>query len=73
MYGLAAVGLVLVHRATRNLDLSQGAAATAAAFTMHRLRAEAGLPTVPAAIAGLAVAAGVGCAGAALAGRIGPG
>jgi sulfate-transporting ATPase len=73
MYGLAAVGLLLVHRATRYLDLSQGAAATAAAFTMHRLRTDAGVPAGVAALAGLAVAAGVGCAGAALARRIGPG
>jgi ABC-type branched-subunit amino acid transport system ATPase component/branched-subunit amino acid ABC-type transport system permease component len=73
MYGLAAVGLILVHRATRNLDLSQGAAATAAAFTMHRLRVDAGVPAGVATAAGLVVAALVGCAGAALARRIGPG
>ena len=72
MYGLAASGLVVVHRATRNLDLSQGASATAAAFTVHRLRVDTGLPVPVAVVAGLAVAAAVGCLGAALARRIGP-
>ena len=73
MYGLAAIGLVVVHRATGNLDLSQGAAATAAAFTMHRLRVDAELPAPAAAAVALSVAAAIGYGGAVVARRVGPG
>src|SRR5688500_14280319 len=73
MYGLAAIGLVVVHRATGNLDLSQGAAATAAAFTMHRLRVDAELPAPIAAAVALSVAAAIGFGGAVVARRVGAG
>ncbi len=73
MYGLAAIGLVVVHRSTGNLDLSQGAAATAAAFTMHRLRIDTGLPAVVAAAVALAVAGAIGLVGAVAARRAGAG
>jgi len=73
MYGLAASGLVVVHRATRNLDLSLGATATAAAFTVHRLSVDTGVPVPVAIAAGLSVAAALGWLSAAVARRIGPG
>src|SRR5688572_9628785 len=73
MYGLAAIRLVVLHRATGTLDLSQGAAATAAAFTMHRLRVDAELPGAAAAVVALSVAAAIGYGGAVVARRVGPG
>ena len=72
MYGLAALGLVAVHRATRKVDLSLGAVATAAAFAYHRLSAGGPLPAPAAALVALGLAAGIGAVGAALARRVGP-
>src|SRR6266542_6566581 len=72
MYGLAALGLVVVHRATRNVDLSLGAVATAAAFAYHRLSTDASLPTAVAAVASLGVAAAIGFGGAVVARLLGP-
>ena len=72
MYGLAALGLVVVHRATRNVDLSLGAVATAAAFTYHRLSMDGALPEPIAALAALGVAAGLGLVGAAATRVLGP-
>ena len=72
MYGLAALGLVVVHRATRNVDLSLGAVATAAAFTYSRLSSEASLPAGLAVLGALAVAAVLGLAGAVVARLLGP-
>jgi len=72
MYGLAAAGLLVVYRATRHLDLSQGAAATAAAFTMHRLRTDLAVPTPAAIAAGLVTAAAVGAVNAVIIRRVGP-
>ena len=73
MYGLAALGLVAVHRATRKVDLSLGAVATASAFAYHRLSAGGPLPAPAAALVALGLAAGIGAIGAALARRVGPG
>ncbi len=72
MYGLAALGLVVVHRATRNVDLSLGAVATAAAFVYHRLSSDASVPAALAAVAALAVAAAIGLCGAMVARLLGP-
>ncbi len=73
MYGLAALGLIVVHRATRNIDLSLGAVATAAAFVYHRLSADVSLPAPLAALAALGVAAALGLAAAAVGRLLGPG
>jgi branched-subunit amino acid ABC-type transport system permease component len=72
MYALAALGLVVVHRATRNIDLSLGAVATAAAFAYHRLSTDVSLPAPLAAAAALGVAAVIGLAGASAARLVGP-
>ncbi|MGH9042128.1 MAG: ABC transporter permease subunit [Acidimicrobiia bacterium] len=77
MYGLAALGLVVVHRATRNVDLSLGAVATAAAFAFHRLSAGpdgigGALPVPVAALVALGVAATIGLGGATVARVLGP-
>jgi sulfate-transporting ATPase len=72
MYGLAALGLVVVHRATRNIDLSLGAVATASAFAYHRLSADGGLPEPVAALVALGVAAAIGWVGACVARVLGP-
>jgi ABC-type branched-subunit amino acid transport system ATPase component/ABC-type branched-subunit amino acid transport system permease subunit len=73
MYGLAALGLVVVHRATRNIDLSLGAVATAAAFIYHRLSADAAVPAPLAALVALGVAAAIGLVGASVGRMLGPG
>src|SRR5262245_11203184 len=73
MYGLAALGLVVVHRATRNIDLSLGAVATAAAFVYHRLSADASVPAPLAALAALGIAAAIGLVGASVSRVLGPG
>jgi sulfate-transporting ATPase len=72
MYGLAALGLVVVHRATRNIDLSLGAVATAAAFAYHGLSTDGSLPEPVAALAALGVAAAIGLVGARVARVLGP-
>jgi ABC-type branched-subunit amino acid transport system ATPase component/branched-subunit amino acid ABC-type transport system permease component len=73
MYGLAALGVVVVHRATRNIDLSLGAVATAAAFVYHRLSADASVPAPLAALVALGVAAAIGLVGASVGRMLGPG
>jgi sulfate-transporting ATPase len=73
MYGLAALGLVVVHRATRNIDLSLGAVATAAAFVYHHLSANASLPAPLAALVALGVAAAIGLVAASVGRILGPG
>ena len=73
MYGLAALGLVVVHRATRTIDLSLGAVATAAAFAYHHLSANASLPAPLAALVALGVAAAIGAVAASVGRVLGPG
>jgi iron-sulfur cluster repair di-iron protein len=73
MYGLAALGLVVVHRATRRIDLSLGAVATAAAFVYHRLSVDASVPAPLAAVIALGVAATIGLVGASVGRVLGPG
>jgi ABC-type branched-subunit amino acid transport system ATPase component/branched-subunit amino acid ABC-type transport system permease component len=73
MYGLAALGLVVVHRATRNIDLSLGAVATAAAFVYHHLSGNASVPAPLAALVALGAAAAIGLVSAWVGRVLGPG
>lgn len=73
MYGLAALGLLVVHRTTGNVDLSLGGVAAAAAYTYHAGATGGGLPRAVAVAVALLIAAGCGLVGAVVARRIGPG
>ncbi|GAA0617195.1 hypothetical protein GCM10009547_19220 [Sporichthya brevicatena] len=72
MYGLAALGLLVVHRTTGNVDLSLGGVAAAAAYVYHHTSTGGGQPRAVAFVAALAVAAACGGVSAAAARVIGP-
>jgi sulfate-transporting ATPase len=71
MYGLAALGLIVVHRATGNVDLSLGGTAAAGAYVYHHAATGGGAPRAVAVLCGLAVAGLSGGVGAGLARRTG--
>ncbi len=72
MYGLAALGLLVVHRTTGNVDLSLGGVAAVAAYVYHHTSTGGGQPRAVAFVAALAVAAACGGVSAAAARGIGP-
>lgn len=58
-YALFALGIVLIYRASRVLNLAHGVMAMAPAYVTHELRS-AGLPLVPALVVGVAAGALLG-------------
>jgi branched-chain amino acid transport system permease protein len=60
-YALFALGIVLIYRASKVLNLAHGAMAMVPAYATFTLR-EAGLPVVPAVLVGVASGAGLGAA-----------
>lgn len=60
MYALSALGLVLVYRSSGIVNFAHGAAGLVGAYALSALTAEAGWPVVPAAIAAVLLAAGLG-------------
>jgi len=73
MYALAALGIVLIYRATGTINFAQGAVATASAFVFDLAWTEHDLPVLVAALAALAVAFAFGLALERLARAIGHG
>jgi branched-chain amino acid transport system permease protein len=59
VYGLLAMGVVVIYRTTRTLNLAQGGMATLGAFTYIALR-ERGVPTPVAVVAVVAIGAAAG-------------
>jgi branched-chain amino acid transport system permease protein len=60
LYGLLAVGLVLVYKGARVFNFAQGEFGTVAAFTAFALSANAGVPFIVAALGGIVAAVLVG-------------
>lgn len=71
MYGMAALGLILVHRATGNVDLSLGGTAAVSAYVYFHASTGGGQPRAVAVLLGLMFAAGSGLVVAAAARLIG--
>ena len=60
VYGLLAVGLVLVYKATRAFNFAQGEFGTVAAFLMYVLQTQAGIPYALAFVGALVMAIALG-------------
>lgn len=73
MYALAALGIVVIYRATGTLNLAQGAVATASAFVFHWAWAEHDVPLGFAVILAVGLSAGLGLALERLMRAVGPG
>ena len=62
VYGLFAVGLVVVYRASRTLNFAHGEIGMFGAFVFAELHADRGWPLLLALLFGTLVSAGIGCA-----------
>src|SRR5256714_12428823 len=62
IYGLFALGIVLVYRGTGALNFAQGELGTAALYLAWWLNTDHGLPWIVGAVAAIALAAGLGLA-----------